>query len=166
VFLPAIIGHVPDNMVHCVLAFLDFLYLAQRSAHTTSSLHQMDSALASFHLYHCVFKDTGTRPNGFGQPCQHSLVHYTDNICLFGALPGLDSSITESKHIKAIKEPWRKLNRNSTVKQMITKNCRLSQMAALQVKFACQAMLAHVEVEGITEDDKIGRPNNIFSADR
>jgi hypothetical protein len=85
-------------------------------------------------------------------------------ICLFGALPGLDSSIMESRHIKAVKEPWCKSNRNNTIKQMITKNCCLSQMAALQVKFACQGMLAYVEVEGITEDNKIGRPNNNFSA--
>jgi hypothetical protein len=89
----------------------------------------------------------------------------TDNIRLFGALPRLDSSITESIHIKAVKELWRESNRNNAVKWMITKNCCLSQMAALQVEFARRGMLAYVEVEGITEDDEIGRPNDDFSAD-
>jgi hypothetical protein len=125
----------------------------------------MDAALASFHRYRCVFEDAGIRPDGFGQPRQHSLVHYTANICLFGALPGLDSAITESKHIKAVKEPWRKSNRNNTINQMIVKNSRLSQMAALQVEFARRGMLAHVEVTGITDDDEIEAPDDDFSAD-
>jgi hypothetical protein len=105
VFLPAIVGHVPDDMVCCVAALLDFCYLARRSLHTSSTLEEMDAALDSFHRYRCVFEDAGIRPDGFGQPRQHSLVHYTANIRLFGALPGLDSAITESKHIKAVKEP-------------------------------------------------------------
>ena len=43
-------------------------------------------------------------------PCQHALSHYYYLIHLFGSPNGLCSSITESKHIKAMKEPWRRSN--------------------------------------------------------
>jgi hypothetical protein len=153
VFLPAIAGHVPPDMVRCVAAFLDFCYLARRAVHTTTTLAKMDSALGLFHQFRYVFEDAGIRPDGFGLPRQHSLVHYTENIRLFGSLTGLDSSITESKHIRAVKEPWRESNRQHALGQMIVKNTRLSQMAALQVDFARRGMLPSVYVPGIEDDD-------------
>jgi hypothetical protein len=153
-------------MVRCIAALLDFCYLARCSSHTTLTLHEMDAALATFHRYRQVFKDTDICPNGFGMPRQHSLVHYTANIRLFGALTGLDSAITESKHIKAVKEPWRESNRCNAVKQMITKNSRLSQMAALQVEFARRKMLPLVHVPGVDGDDaEIDGPDDEFSVD-
>jgi hypothetical protein len=48
----------------------------------------------------------GVRPDGFALPRQHALVHYLMLIRLFGLPNGLCSSITESKHIKAVKQPW------------------------------------------------------------
>jgi hypothetical protein len=165
VFLPAIAGHVPDDMVRCVAALLGFCYLAWQSSHTTSTLQEMDIALAAFHRYRQIFEDVDICPDGFGMPWQHSLVHYTFNICLFGALTGLDSAITKSKHIRAVKEPWRESNRVHAISQMITKNSRLSQMAALQVKFARQKMLPTVEVACVDNDDKINGPDNEFSVD-
>ncbi|KAI6003231.1 hypothetical protein F5J12DRAFT_906210 [Pisolithus orientalis] len=63
VYLPAIEGHVLDNIIHTFQAFLEFCYLVQRDAITD----EISSGM----------------PNG------------------------LCTSITESKHIKAVKEPWR-----------------------------------------------------------
>jgi hypothetical protein len=140
-------------MVRCVAAFLDFCYLARCAVHTSITLTKMDTALSLFHRLRYVFEDAGIRPDGFGLPRQHSLVHYTENIRLFGSLTGLDSSITESKHIKAVKEPWRESNRQHAVGQMIIKNTRLSQMAALQMYFARRGMLPSVHVPGIEEED-------------
>ena len=56
--------------------------------------------------------------------------HYLDMICLFGAPNGLCSSITEAKHIKAVKEPWHRSNRNKPLKQMLLTNQRLDKLAA------------------------------------
>ena len=60
-------------------------------------------------------------------PRQHSIIHYYALIRLFGAPNGLCSSITESKHIRAVKEPWRRSNRNEALGQMLITN-RLSEV--------------------------------------
>ncbi|KAI0038125.1 hypothetical protein FA95DRAFT_1475492, partial [Auriscalpium vulgare] len=48
--------------------------------------------------------------------------HYRHLIEEFAALNGLWSSITESKHIKAVKEPWRRWSRNEALGQMLLAN--------------------------------------------
>ncbi|KAH9951837.1 hypothetical protein B0H21DRAFT_843134 [Amylocystis lapponica] len=141
IFLPAIVGHVPDKMVRCIAALLDFCYLARRSSHDTSTLKAMDNALSRFHTYRTVFEEVGIRPNGFSLPRQHALVHYVLNIKLFGSPNGLCSSITESKHIIAVKRPWRRSNRNKPLGQMIRTNTRLSKLAAARVEFGRRGML-------------------------
>ncbi|KAJ2911359.1 hypothetical protein MD484_g9055, partial [Candolleomyces efflorescens] len=59
VYLPAIKGHVPDEMVQAISAFLDFCYLAQRADITEDTLKSMDNALQRFYLYREVFRETG-----------------------------------------------------------------------------------------------------------
>ncbi|KAH9937976.1 hypothetical protein B0H21DRAFT_698721 [Amylocystis lapponica] len=141
VFLPAIVGYVPDKMVHCIRAFLDFCYIARRSAHDTESLTAMDDALARFHEHRTIFEDVGVRPNGFSLPRQHALAHYVYNIKLFGSPNGLCSSITESKHITSVKRPWRRSNRNHALGQIIRTNTRLNKLAATRIEFARRRML-------------------------
>ncbi|EGN91949.1 hypothetical protein SERLA73DRAFT_27164, partial [Serpula lacrymans var. lacrymans S7.3] len=92
--------------------------------------------------YHTVFQTTGVRPNRFSLPRQHSLVHYITLIQMFGAPNGLCSSITESKHIKAVKEPWRRSNRYNALGQMLLTNQRLDKLAASQVDFIERGMLS------------------------
>ncbi|KIJ65729.1 hypothetical protein HYDPIDRAFT_167325 [Hydnomerulius pinastri MD-312] len=144
VYLPALVGYVPDNMVKCFAAFLDFCYLARRSSHDTQSLESMNNALAQFHELRVVFEDAGVRPNGFSLPRQHALVHYVQNIQLFGSPNGLCSSITESRHITAVKRPWRQSNRNNPLGQMIRTNTRLSKLAAARVEFGRRDALRQV----------------------
>ena len=103
VYLPAIVGLVPDKMVRCLAVFLDFAYYARRFEHDTDILDAMDEALAHFHELRLVFVETGVRPNGIAPPRQHLLLHYVKSIRLFGSPNGLCSSITESKHIEAAK---------------------------------------------------------------
>lgn len=50
-------------------------------------------------------------------------------------------SITESKHIKAVKEPWHDSNRNELLEQIIQKNVRLGKIAAARVDFGARGML-------------------------
>ena len=119
IYLAAVAGLIPSKMVQCLAAFLDFCYLARRAEHDTESLKAMDEALALFHELRNVFVETGVRPTGFGLPRQHALLHYVLAIRLFGSPNGLCSSITESKHIEAVKETWRRSNRNAPIKQMV-----------------------------------------------
>ncbi|KAH9037927.1 hypothetical protein EDB85DRAFT_1888285 [Lactarius pseudohatsudake] len=51
-----------------------------------------------------IFRTSGVRPKGFNLPRQHSMVHYVHLIQEFGAPNGLCSSITESRHITAVKK--------------------------------------------------------------
>jgi hypothetical protein len=93
-------------MVQAIRAFLEFCYIARRDILDTRSLEELKDALERYHTHCKIFQECGVRANGFNLPRQHSLVHYYELIRAFGAPNGLCSSITESKHIKAVKEPW------------------------------------------------------------
>jgi hypothetical protein len=100
----------------------------------------MDDALQRFHQYREIFRATGLRDD-FNLPRQHSLTHYLKLIRAFGAPNGLCSSITESKHIKAVKEPWRRSSRFDALNQMLLTNQRLDKLAASRVDFTKRGML-------------------------
>ena len=141
VFLASIAGFVPQKMSQCLAVFLDFAYTARRSEHDTLCLGAMEEALQYFHDLRTIFIDTGVRPDGFGLPRQHSLVHYILSIRQFGSPNGLCSSITESKHIEAVKETWRRSNRNEPIGQMIRTLSRLSKLSSAAVEFGRRGML-------------------------
>jgi hypothetical protein len=127
-------------MVKAMRAFLDFCYIARRDIQDTHCLAAMDDALQRFHRYRQIFRTTGVRED-FNLPRQHSLNHYIKLIRAFGAPNGLCSSITESKHIKAVKEPWRRSSRFNALSQMLLTNQRLDKLAAARVDFANRGML-------------------------
>ncbi|KAG2745356.1 hypothetical protein P692DRAFT_201841294 [Suillus brevipes Sb2] len=126
VYLPAIRGHVPRDIIHAFSAFLDFCYIVRREALMEDDLVQLQDALDRFHQYREVFKTTG---------------HYARMIWLFGAPNGLCSSITESKHIKAVKEPWRRSSRYKALGQMLLTNQCLDKIAAACSDFEARGML-------------------------
>lgn len=138
--MPAIDGHVPSEMVRALRALIDFIYIARHDIIDTNSLKAMDDALECFHKYRKVFMECGVRLS-FDLPRQHSLIHYHKHIRAFGAPNGVCSSITESKHIKAVKEPWRRSNRFDALNQMLLTNQRLDKLAASRADFAHRGML-------------------------
>jgi hypothetical protein len=75
------------------------------------TLALMEDTLDHFHHYWGVFLQVGVHPTRFSLPQQHLLSHYYHLIRLFGAPNGLCSSITESKHSKAVKKPFQHSNR-------------------------------------------------------
>ena len=137
----AIQGHVPAEMVKCIAGFLDVCYIARRADITEATLNEFDSALARFHGYRFIFQTTGVRPTGFSLPRQHSLIHYRRHIEEFGAPNGLCSSITESRHITAVKKPWHRSNRYEALGQMLLTNQRLDKLAAAKIDFWSRGML-------------------------
>jgi hypothetical protein len=124
-----------------IRAFLDFCYLARQNILDSVSLQQLEDALSRFHQYRVIFQTSGVRPDGFSLPRQHSLVHYFHMIREFGAPNGLCSSITESKHIKAVKQPWRRSSRFEALGQMLLTNQRLDKLAASRSDFKARGML-------------------------
>ncbi|KAJ6587718.1 hypothetical protein B0H10DRAFT_2333593 [Mycena sp. CBHHK59/15] len=142
VYLPAIEGHVPPQMLRAFGAFLDFCYLIRRNIVGEDTLIAIDTALARYHLERKIFEESGVCPNGFCLPRQHSLTSGKASNALFGAPNGLCSSITESKHIKAVKEPWRRSSRYEALYQMLTVNNRLDKLAAAGVDFTERGMLS------------------------
>ena len=140
-YLPAIEGHVPDDVVCTFRAFLEFCYLVRRDIITDETLFKLQDTLARFHQHREIFRTTGVRPNGFSLPRQHSLTHYEVLIRSFGAPNGLCTSITESKHIKAVKEPWRRSNKYKALGQMLLTNQHLDKLAAAAVDFEEHGML-------------------------
>ncbi|KAK7007132.1 hypothetical protein R3P38DRAFT_2554040, partial [Favolaschia claudopus] len=95
-------------------------------------------------------------------PRQHSLVHYPRSVYLFGSPNGLCSSITESKHIKAVKEPWRRSSRFNALSQMLRTLTRLDKVAALKSDFTRRGMMTgttsslHADVHKINPSRKQG----------
>ncbi|KAI5991885.1 hypothetical protein EDD15DRAFT_2388391 [Pisolithus albus] len=140
VYLPAIEGHVPSDIVRTFRAFLEFCYLVRRDILTEKDLDDLDEALARFYRYREIFKTTGVITT-FSLPRQHSMKHYKQLIQLFGAPNGLCSSITESKHVKAVKKPYRRTNKYHALGQMLLINQRLDKLAASRVDFESRGML-------------------------
>ena len=128
-------------MVQCIGALLDFSYLIRQSSHVTQDLCDMQTALSTFHHLCAIFETVGIRPDGFSLPRQHALVHYVCSIQLFGSPNGLCSSITESKHIVAVKRPWHQSSRKQPLGQILCTLTRLNKLAAICNEFARQGML-------------------------
>ncbi|KAG1720676.1 hypothetical protein EDB19DRAFT_1917810 [Suillus lakei] len=140
VYLSAIEGHVPVDIVRTFRAFLEFCYFVRRSVITETTLEKIQEALDRFHQYRQIFETIGV-VSTFSLPRQHSLQHYVLLIRLFGAPNGLCSSITEAKHIKAVKEPWRRSSRYKALGQMLVTNQRLDKLAASHADFTQRKML-------------------------
>ncbi|KAG2072656.1 hypothetical protein BDR04DRAFT_1127553 [Suillus decipiens] len=60
VYLAAIEGHVPVEIVHTFCAFLEFCYLVCQNAITECTLEQIQDAVLHFHKWHEIFLESGT----------------------------------------------------------------------------------------------------------
>ncbi|KAF8334796.1 hypothetical protein F5887DRAFT_1063466 [Amanita rubescens] len=131
VYLNAIEGHVPLEIVRTFRTFLKFCYIARQEYITEEALSKLEDALARFHENRIIFETSGVRPDGISLPRQHALVHYPSLIRAFGAPNGLSTSITECQHIRSVKEPWRRSNHNNTLGQVLVTNTRTCKLNAL-----------------------------------
>lgn len=122
VYLHAIQGHLPAEVICTFHAFLEFCYIARRSALTEDDLEKLQDALACFHCHRSVFVTEGVCEDGISLPRQHALVHYHALIHLFGAPNGLYTSLLESKHKDSTKDKYRHSNQNNPLGQMLVLN--------------------------------------------
>ncbi|KAF6744017.1 hypothetical protein DFP72DRAFT_1036008 [Ephemerocybe angulata] len=135
VYIAAIVGYVPDRMVECLSSFMDICYIFRRNKITTSALTRAEQELKRFHALREVFVEHGTRAH-CSLPRQHALTHFITAIPEFGSPNGLCSSITESRHITAVKEPWRRSSRFNALPQMLQIIVRLDQLAELRTRLS------------------------------
>ncbi|KAI0735779.1 hypothetical protein C8Q76DRAFT_690321 [Earliella scabrosa] len=135
-------GNDSKALMKCLTAFLNFVYLVRRPSHDTHSLHAISGLIARCQALRAIFLQAGVwLDDGFALPRQHALFHYVRSIEMFGSLYGLCTSITESKHISAVKQPWRDLNRRNPLGQILRKITRLNKLAAARAKLSHRNML-------------------------
>ena len=132
---------MPEEIIRCISAFLDVCYIARRQDISNEALDALDAALSKFWELREVFRSSGVRPTGFSLPRQHALFHYRRQIEDFGAPGGLCSSIMESRHITAVKRPWRRSNRYNAIGQMLITIQRSDKLAAMRSDFVARGML-------------------------
>ena len=119
---------------------MDACYIACRNAITGPALEHFRSCVEKFHTLRNIFITAGVQ-SSISLPRQHALIHYFYAIHLFGSPNGLCLSITESKHIKAVKEPWRWSSRHRALIQMLQTLVQMDKMAALHRLFSKKGML-------------------------
>ncbi|TFK59591.1 hypothetical protein BDN72DRAFT_905705 [Pluteus cervinus] len=139
VYLPAIAGHLPDKMVQAISDLIEFCYLVRRDIIDDDTLVAISATLDRFHVHREAFRDV--RPDGFSLPRQHSLMHYHRSIQLFGAPNGLCSSITENKHIKAVKRPYRRSGKFKPLGYMLVTNQRIDKIATARTYYTSKGLM-------------------------
>jgi hypothetical protein len=110
--------------------FIECYHLIRRHDFDDKSLVDLQLASDAFFRDVSIFQTLGVRKH-MRLPRQHALHHYVDLIKLFGSPMGHDTAITENKH-KAVKEAYRRSNRNQPMGQMLTMTQRLDKLAALR----------------------------------
>jgi hypothetical protein len=150
VYIAEITGYVPSEIVKCLATFMDLCYIFRRNAITSTALKNAEALLDQFHELRGFFVDAGVCTS-FKLPRQHALLHYLTSIPLFGSPNGLCSSIMESKHIKAVKEPWRRSSRFRALPQMLRIIVRLEKLTALRRRFLHKSMLVGSTAGYITQ---------------
>jgi len=119
---------------------MDLCYIFWRNAITASALATAEALLKQFQELCSIFITEGIHKS-ISLPRQHALSHYIISITLFGSPNGLCSSITESKHIKAVKEPWRQSSRFRALIQMLWAIIWMEKLAALRRRFLREGLL-------------------------
>ena len=152
--LPTIEGYVPPDMLRCLRAFLESCYIVRHDIMMEIDIEASREILERFYRCRKVFLDEGVL-EGLSLPRQHAMSHYIRMIRLFGAPNGLCSSITESKRIKAVKEPWRRTNRYGARLQMLL---IIQRLAAMRVDFTERGVLEPTKLQEAPR--MIGKPSD------
>lgn len=111
-------GHSSSQLLRCVRAALDFLYLAQYPFHTTKTLDLLDSALQRFNENKSIIIDLGIRDD-FKIMKLHFFQHYRSLIEIFGTADGYNTEHTERLHIDLAKDAYRATNHKDEYWQMV-----------------------------------------------
>ncbi|KAG2053960.1 hypothetical protein BDR06DRAFT_884962 [Suillus hirtellus] len=117
ILLGCLVGKIPRRVILVYHSLLDFIYLAQYPTHDDHTLGYLQEALDTFHKNKIVLKELGVREH-FNIPKIHSLAHYINSICMFGATDNYNTEAFEHLHIDFAKEAWRATNKRDEHPQM------------------------------------------------
>ena len=134
-------GYVPDKIIKAVSVVLDFIYIVRRLVFTSATIAELEAVLLKYEGSREIFHITLVRPEGFELPRQHSIIHFPFSITRIGAPNTVCTSITESMHIRAVKDAYRRSNRNEEMGQVLLINQRTDKLAVARVDFECRGML-------------------------
>jgi hypothetical protein len=140
VFVSNVEGFVPPEIVRCGRELLECLYRIRADEHDDNSLAELAEHERLYVQLREIFRTTGVRED-FNLPRQHGLFHFLPNIKRFGSANGLCTTLTESKHRKVIKEPWRRSSHYEALLQMLKINSRLDQIKTCAVAFRKRGQL-------------------------
>ncbi|KAI6011627.1 hypothetical protein EDC04DRAFT_2871055 [Pisolithus marmoratus] len=118
VLLGCLVGKVPNDVLTCYKALLDFVYLAQYPSHDDDTLEYMEAALTLFHKHKEVFVSLGIQDH-FNVPKFHSLLHYVECIKQYGTTDNYNMEAFEHLHIDLAKEGWHASNTRNPIPQMM-----------------------------------------------
>lgn len=119
VFVGILVGTVNPRVLKATRAFIDFVYLASYSSHTTETLKRLQEALDEFHACKDAYIKSGGRtiPH-FNFPKLHMLLHYVVMIMRYGTAQGFNTEQSERAHIDLTKNLYRRTNKKGYFKQM------------------------------------------------
>jgi hypothetical protein len=125
--LVAVVANAPkvDNEVmRCLRAYHDFLYIAQYRSHSNVTIGYLNDALRIFHATKKIFITNKSRRGKydviphFRIPKLVGLHAYARHIPEMGSSPQFSTEIVESLHRPMAKDPYRATNRKDFVGQM------------------------------------------------
>jgi len=131
ILLGCLVGAVPKGGILAVAGLLDFIYIAQYSAHNSTTLGYLEDSLKRFNQHREYFIKIGVRKD-FNIPKFHSLLHYVNSIKLFGTTDNYNTELFERLHIDYAKEGWRASNQQDEFPQMIQWLSRREKIAAFR----------------------------------
>ena len=117
ILLGCLIGSIPKEGILAITAILDFIYIAQYSAHDDTTLGYLQDALDDFQRNRGYFIVVKIRKD-FNIPKFHSLLHYVESIKMFGTTNNYNTEMFERLHIDFAKEAWRATNHRDEFPQM------------------------------------------------
>ncbi|KAF9489985.1 hypothetical protein BDN71DRAFT_1484635 [Pleurotus eryngii] len=132
VFIPAIAGHVPNEIITAIHSFTEFCYLVWCSTVSATTLSSIQIALDDCYQVHDMFKTLGIQED-FSLPRQHSIFHYPHLIQEFCAPKGI------------------------SLCQILITNQRLDKLVAARIYFETHGMLT--EVGAVTSVSPAAQPS-------
>ena len=126
-------------MIRAMRTVLDFVYIVRRPVFTQETLKEIEILTSELQKYRDVYRKEGVR-SGFFIPKEHIIEHFLYFLTLFGAPNAVCTSITESMHIRAVKDAYRRSNKNEEMAQMLLTNQRMDKLNAARIDFEHHGM--------------------------
>ncbi|KAI0724944.1 hypothetical protein C8Q72DRAFT_961556 [Fomitopsis betulina] len=118
ILLACLAGKIPKQVMLTFRTLLDFIQLAQYTAHNTNTLAYLDKALDTFQQNKAILVKLGIHDH-LNIPKFHMLKHYAQSIHELGTTNNYNMEVFEHLHIDFAKAGWRASNHRNALPQMV-----------------------------------------------